>query len=339
MDFTAREIKTGIFVLLSLAILFVGLWLAQSRGAALGEKKQYTVRFRNLGLLRQRTQVAFAGVAAGHVDEIRKLDPLKSEEGWVGEAVIAIDARIEVRSGSRAVIKTEGLIGEKYLDIIPGGGEILPEGSLLIGAVGGMGGVLDEAGDLMDDLKVALTKVVDLADDLKKTTENLPPLLEKTEGIVDENRENLKGTLAEARDSLDRLNTILEENRQSLREVIDGIGDRVDEAGPVITKADALVVRATEGLDDALKEIEDLVRRSRGAIQDADGLIVSADPKVQQTLEHLRVTTRHLEEMTRRLKADPSVLIWGAEEEEKAAAVPLPTSEDRPWMGPQEEEP
>ena len=343
MDFSSRDIKTGLFVLLAMAILFVGVWFAGAPVGRIGPKKTYLVRFKNMGLLQERTRVAYGGAAVGQVAKIRRL-PAMEQDGTVAEAEIRIDRDVVLRQGAKAEIRSDGLIGEKFLDILPGPdpeSEILAERSVLLGSMGGLTGVMEQANDLITKLGEVLEVVRRLAVQLPKTVDKLNKAVGHVDDLLELNEGNLTLAITAAKDAVLTLNEILDANKEDLRGAVSGIRQRVDQTEGTVEAVDALIGDARKTLAEILPAIEGSVAKLESLLHKTEGLVVASDPKLLETLDNVRSATRHLDEMILRLKADPSVLIWGTDEEEEPEAATLagPPEEDRPWMGPREEEP
>ncbi len=126
------EFKVGLFVFLGLVVL---VWFV----LLIGDFKLMRVGYRiNVAFgfangIKVGAPVRIAGVDKGEVKEIALSHdadnkPLITISAW-------IDGDAKVPSDSRAWVNTLGLLGEKYLEIIPGEayGTPLPEGGLLRG--------------------------------------------------------------------------------------------------------------------------------------------------------------------------------------------------------------
>lgn len=85
-------------------------------------KDQYTIHgyFSSVSGLKNGASVNLAGVRIGHVSGIN-IDP----EHLVAKVTMEIDSYIEVSEDSIASIRTEGIIGEKYIEILPGGSDTM----------------------------------------------------------------------------------------------------------------------------------------------------------------------------------------------------------------------
>jgi phospholipid/cholesterol/gamma-HCH transport system substrate-binding protein len=116
------ELGVGLFMIagiLALGYLSVGL----AKMEVMGQKGyDLEAEFSNSGGLKTGASVVIAGVEVGRVKSIRLDD-------YQALISIHLPSRIKIQDDSIATIKTKGLIGEKYVEITPGGSEdILKDG-------------------------------------------------------------------------------------------------------------------------------------------------------------------------------------------------------------------
>ncbi len=83
-----------------------------------GDGYEIQAVFANTGGLKSGSSVAIAGVEVGRVKEIFL-------EDYQAKAVMVLSPDIKVQRDAVASIKTKGLIGEKFVEITPGGSEKL----------------------------------------------------------------------------------------------------------------------------------------------------------------------------------------------------------------------
>lgn len=117
---TAREIAVGMFVLIGLICLSY-LTIKLGRMEIIADKGyQLTARFNSVSGLRVGADIELAGVPVGRVAGIQ-VDPSRSQ------AIILLQFRdnLQLPEDTIASIKTSGLIGDKYVNIAPGGSEQL----------------------------------------------------------------------------------------------------------------------------------------------------------------------------------------------------------------------
>ena len=118
----SAQLKVGIFVLVSIAIFVYGVFTISGQEELF--EKEYTVKtyFDNTAGLLEGAYVRLSGVGVGSVSSIRfSDDPSLGKVQVVMEINKRALARISV--DSHATIKTEGLLGAKFVEIVPGQGE------------------------------------------------------------------------------------------------------------------------------------------------------------------------------------------------------------------------
>ena len=113
------EIAVGLFVLagiLCLAYLSVKLGkMEMIRGGGY----QIEAIFSNSGGLKNGASVVISGVEVGRVKSIGL------DTDYQAEVVMVLPQNIKIQEDAIASIKTKGLIGEKYVEIIPGASDIV----------------------------------------------------------------------------------------------------------------------------------------------------------------------------------------------------------------------
>lgn len=112
------EFAVGAFLLLALATLLV-LAMASTNGRWGGHGDTYPLkaRFSNIGGLRPNAAVKIGGVNVGQVADIQ-LDPVKYDS----IVTLAIEGKYKDLPGdTSASILTNGLLGESYVGLAPGG--------------------------------------------------------------------------------------------------------------------------------------------------------------------------------------------------------------------------
>jgi len=79
-----------------------------------------TARFGSISGLKNGAQVEIAGVKVGKVDNIQ-LD----EDTYEAQVKLAIDKGVKLQEDSIASVRTAGIIGDRYIDISPGGSDVI----------------------------------------------------------------------------------------------------------------------------------------------------------------------------------------------------------------------
>jgi phospholipid/cholesterol/gamma-HCH transport system substrate-binding protein len=112
------EFAVGLFMIMGILCLgYISIKLGKME--ILGDKG-YEVEavFANSGGLKTGSSVVIAGVDVGRVKEIALDD-------YQARVVLNLPLNVKIQEDAIASIKTKGLIGEKYVEITPGGAEEL----------------------------------------------------------------------------------------------------------------------------------------------------------------------------------------------------------------------
>jgi phospholipid/cholesterol/gamma-HCH transport system substrate-binding protein len=117
MKRTSLELAVGAFVFVSM--LAVGYLTVKLGRMELLQGNYYlvTARFQNVAGLKAGSSVEIAGVPVGRVAAI-KVNP----ENFAAMVEMKIDKGVALTDDTIASVKTQGLIGDKYIKLSPGGG-------------------------------------------------------------------------------------------------------------------------------------------------------------------------------------------------------------------------
>jgi len=117
-----KELAVGFFLLIgifSLAYLSVNLGRLEMMG---GRSYSLYAEFEKTGGIKTGAVIEIAGVQVGKVKSIKLYD-------YQALVEFSIDKDVKIQEDAIASIRTQGLIGEKYVQITPGGSDkILPNG-------------------------------------------------------------------------------------------------------------------------------------------------------------------------------------------------------------------
>ncbi|MDO6436575.1 MlaD family protein [Cyclobacterium sp. 1_MG-2023] len=167
-----RLVTVGIFVLIGIAILVVGILTLGAQQKAFVKSISVTSVFDDVGGLQTGNNVWFSGVKIGTVKKIN----------FYGESQVEIEMNIEssakeyIKKNSKATISSDGLIGNKIIVIYGGSGQgpAIEDGDVLTAEM-----PLD-TDKMMETLQVNNNNLVSITEDLKILTHKIS----SGEGIV-----------------------------------------------------------------------------------------------------------------------------------------------------------
>ncbi len=109
---------------LVLAVAGAFLWFAAATTGSgpAGDSYELRARFRSVEGVSVGTDVRLAGVKIGTVSALG-LDP----DSYLADARLAISREVRIPEDSTAAIASEGLLGGAFVEIIPGGSDVMLE--------------------------------------------------------------------------------------------------------------------------------------------------------------------------------------------------------------------
>jgi len=122
------NIETGVGIFLIMGLLCIFYLSVKLGEVTLFGTNQYPVKayFSNISGLKEGATVEIAGVTVGKISKIDLHD-------YEASVVMLLDPDVQIQEDSIASIRTQGIIGDKYIKISPGGSEeyIKPGGEVL----------------------------------------------------------------------------------------------------------------------------------------------------------------------------------------------------------------
>lgn len=112
------EVIVGLFVIAGvIALLFLSLKVSNLNSVGVTDPYQVSAQFDNIGSLKVRAPVTMAGVTVGRVNEI-----LLDSDSYQARVVMDISGEYKkLPVDTSASINTQGLLGEQFVSLEPGG--------------------------------------------------------------------------------------------------------------------------------------------------------------------------------------------------------------------------
>lgn len=169
---TWEQVRVGALVLGTLVLLAVGVLFIGEVGHVFGDRYRLVTTMQSGAGLVPGSGVHLAGQTVGQVESIRWIDP--DERAESGETVfmslsVNRDVQQQIRTDSRARIRTQGLLGDRVVDITPGSSDaaVLQPGDTLASEE-----PLDYQG-ILEQASGAVTGLTELASHLEEITARL----------------------------------------------------------------------------------------------------------------------------------------------------------------------
>ena len=275
MSQRSTEVKVGIAVILAAVILILAVvWIGDLRVSR--KTVAYTVYFREVGGLGPGDPVTVVGLTMG------KVGPMDFENGRV-KVQILLEPKVTLRSDAMIEVRSVGLMGEKFVYISPGTtGEILPPGSVIEGRyeVGfsematGMEQVFAEVQMLSQSLRRILA-VEETTHAVSQTLTRIDRLTEELLVLINENKEDVRGTAKSLRLAADNLNEVLGPRKQEIGTTIDRLNRAAGSLDSLSQKMNVVATDLAEGKGTLGMLVKDkqLYEDMRSTIANVDSLI------------------------------------------------------------------
>jgi phospholipid/cholesterol/gamma-HCH transport system substrate-binding protein len=344
MEYKSSEYKAGMFIFLSLIALSVFIFMLGDVKERFKPKQNVRVVFNFTVGLEVGAPVRYAGLQVGRVQEINLLNSLNenAEDGVDRVIVLAeINPSIKVKQDSSASIKTAGLMGGPYLEIRPGstGSPVLEEGEHLIGQEPFQ---FTQMGDMVEEVVFQVRKFTQLADtltaDSKDTLHAFKDSLDNVNGILVENRQEIRDNLKNLSRVSEELSKVLEGNGALIGQTISNIHAFTGKADRLLTDKEPGFIKIIDQTESLTQELENLLKENRTGItqlvhsmkEDTGSIaknISSASTSLDETLhqssailienrrnllemiQNLNESSRNLKTITQDLKRNPWKLI------------------------------
>ncbi len=116
------ELAVGLFVLAGILCMgYLSIKLGKMEVVG-GKGYEIHAIFSNSGGVKEGSNIVIAGVEVGRVKSIVL-------ENYQARVVLSLPLDVKIQEDAIASVKTKGLVGEKYIEITPGGSEkIIPPG-------------------------------------------------------------------------------------------------------------------------------------------------------------------------------------------------------------------
>ncbi len=288
----SSEAKVGVFVIIGIIILTYMSMRVGELSFKRAKGYDVNVYFDSATGLAKDVQVEIAGVEVGRVRKI-------SLENGKALVVLRINSNVKLTKDAKAVIRTKGILGDKYVELVPGSPSAPPlkEGDRIVKTVpttdmDSLMITLEEVAKNINRLTNSLANVVGGEKgeaSLNSIIENIKEMVETLNRTVQENNEDVTNIIVNLSEFSETLNKIGDTNREDIRGIISnvrkasaGINDitsKINRGKGTIGKLvneEETVNNLNEALA-SLKTITDKINRGEGSI----GKLINEDETVE----------------------------------------------------------
>ncbi|WP_186646984.1 MlaD family protein [Fluviispira vulneris] len=313
------EIKVGLFALVGASVLTTTAFVLGGNPFA-SKKQHFHTVLNNVGGVAERTQIRASGVKVGEVTSVEILPD--------GARVnFDVDSNVKIPSGSYIEIKSRGILGDVYIEIVrnlKGTGEM-------------------KSGDQMprnpesNDMETLMTNLNAIARDIKKISGSLANVLGTSEGetsiknivsniegvtrdlreITGSQKENLKEAIQGLRDTSVRLSKLIERNDAKIDQIIADVKTFTTELRQISTPENREKI---ESIITSVEAAAASIKRMAAKVENGEGTLGQLIAK-EETAEEVKATLKSIQDAVRPI-SQLKITVQDRAEARLANAVP-----------------
>ncbi len=339
MERQRSNLKAGLFILVSIALVFVIVGAINGIARYLNPSQIRTARFSlkdDLGGLRVGDDVRIGGYKVGEVRRIEILLPgdpraaTRPSDVPTREPMVLVTFSLplmyELREGAQVSIQT-GLTGQSNLNFDTlGTGHVLPDRLALIGQPGAMSVVMSAMRDMAPSIKSTADDVSAMASSIR--TQTLPRIDQMVANVQTETIPAVNSIVADVRakhigNIMDRFNAVSDAAREMLRTITDMIGPtttdfhetmahvrsitgQVDHKMPrMLDQADTILFRvdtALAGANAAMTDLRQTMRSAREIGAEVESAVAENRPNIDAMLMALAASSENVKHTSSTMK-------------------------------------
>ena len=289
----STEAKVGAFTLVGLALLVAAVTLLS--GISLGSNKGYALYagFRQVIGIEPQSTVRLSGVPVGTVRKV-------TNDGGGVTVTMDIQGDVKIPRGSRVTIGSAGVMGEKFINILPAGPENgwVSDGDYLIGE--------DEAG--MDTLMAGLDKTLGQVQELLNSVNDVLGNKDLQHSLV-QSMVNIQSMTQRLDHTMSILESLATENKGQVAQMLTQLNSATASMDRTMHSVEAMMANLeTVGADPQTAEnirqtLDNMADASARVVRITQGLEnVVADEKTQEDLKATIHNARQLTERANNMK-------------------------------------
>ena len=310
MNDRSLKIRVGALVVVAVAVL--AIFIVLLGGFSVGKKKTLHLELTDSGSLLAGAPVKVAGVRAGRVTDVeflvdreaRKSAKRRDKEAPVNVRItFVVDAKMApaIRQDSEFIVTTQGVLGEKYIEIMPGSATSpeWPEDAIIRGNDPPRIDLLfSRIDNILEQVEAAMggsdLNIGELVTTTTRVMKRVDAYLEKHQARLDHVMENIDGATTDARELVAGLKA--------------GVGDGTALAG-ILTDARQIAATVNQDIGPTTKAARGAMAKAEQTLDVARTLLKNNEKSINDTLAHLPAiaasvadTTQDAAFLTRRLK-------------------------------------
>ncbi len=274
----SNELKVGLLMIIAGGLIVVASLAVTGWNPDLSETYEVSVLFDNVAGLQKGSPVQVAGIKVGTVERIEL-------EGDQARVHLKLFAKYEIYGDAEATIKSVGILGDKYVELIRGTSTQTPlqngDNIQRVQAGNDLDSLVENFGEALNDVRsvtgamrrsfggeIGEARFNRILDNVEELTENVNSIAEVTnqriDGITEQlniftrdlaeitqnNKQDISTIVTNVRDISSGLNEITQENRENIREILVNFRDFSGDLQEVVAENRNNIQSLTKDLQD-----------------------------------------------------------------------------------------
>jgi phospholipid/cholesterol/gamma-HCH transport system substrate-binding protein len=242
------EVRVGLFLLVCL-IVIAGLIIRFGKYERFASRAyEINVVFPNVAGIVKDASVMYAGIPVGKVKRIR----LTEQGGLRVKLTLSIYEGVKIRRDAKFVINQSGLLGDRYVDVIPQSAtaELLKSGDTIEGSAS-------------VDLTEAVRGVVDVLQQAAGTIAHIDNAVKRIDDVLlsQKNLDAVGASLENIQTSTAGLREIVAENRNALTNMLNNMSGAANNLSTASKRVDDFVLNNQDQIAAAAKHLSESAQR------------------------------------------------------------------------------
>ena len=292
----SKELKTGIVVLLIIALFFWGFNFLKGQNLFEANARHFFIEYNNIQGLQRSSPVSINGLEVGKVADIH----FNEKEGKRGSLVVEIILENDFQFSKKSIAKiySSSLLGGQSLAIIPNyEGALAVSKDTLKGEV--ESDIFSTVGEKLNPLQAKLENVIVSADSLFLGVNQV--LNKKTRESLNRSVKNLEYTISGVRKTVASVNQLLDSTSVDLKETVRNtkyITENLSKVSDTIANSNiGGIMRRAEQTLVSVNSLLDGIDKGKGSL----GKFINDDAMYN----NLTNVSKELEELLREMKLNP----------------------------------
>jgi len=304
---SSAQLKSGAVITIAVVTFTVLLLYVGDVREYTRTTTRYKAHFIDVKFIRPGTAVTIGGVRVGRVSEV--IPPPNSEKRGLVMVRIEITSDLDVRENASLMLRRDGLLGERYVELDLGEESSPPLAAGEEILYTGIDPTLADIGRQVDEFRPQIAA----------TLEDIQGIVKEVRGIFESGE--LREIIHEAKITIQKLQVDADEVRASLLGVLDRAEATLADVQRIIQDNEPHIKGSMESAEKTIaglqERIDEVKLELMAVLMRFNNLMIENQKTVTRSVDNIEKATWYLARAAEKVSADPSVVIFGDDDPAK----------------------